>query len=113
MGKKLVDLSQSFGLETPLWPNFEDVKIERFHYHSKSGVLTQGITAPMHSSRHADSPIHKILLGNGIMVVKRSNYGNSPFVRALRSQPSRGRWLAHDAAAVFVVEPFQNGTVDG
>ena len=59
MGKvKLVDLSQSFGHGTPLWPYFPEVKIERFHYHAKSGVLTQWITAPMHCSTHADSPIH-------------------------------------------------------
>ena len=58
MGVKLVDLSQPFGHGTPLWPYFADVKIERFHYHAKSGVLTQWITAPMHVSTHADSPIH-------------------------------------------------------
>jgi len=55
---KLYDLSQSFGHGTPLWPYFPDVKVERFHYHAKSGVLTQWITAPMHCSTHADSPIH-------------------------------------------------------
>ena len=59
MGKvKLVDMSQPFGQGTPLWPYFPEVKIERFHYHAKSGVLTQWITAPMHCSTHADSPIH-------------------------------------------------------
>ena len=59
MGKvKLVDLSQPWGHGTPLWPYFSDVKIERFHYHAKSQVLTQWITAPMHCSTHADSPIH-------------------------------------------------------
>ena len=68
MGKtKLVDMSQPFGHGTPLWPYFPDVKIERFHYHAKSGVLTQWITAPMHCSTHADSPNHKLLLGNDIM----------------------------------------------
>jgi len=55
---KLYDLSHPFGHGTPLWPYFPDVKVERFHYHAKSGVLTQWITAPMHCSTHADSPIH-------------------------------------------------------
>ena len=58
--KKLVDLSQPFGFGVPLWPYFPDIKIERFHYHAKSGVLTQWLTTPMHVSTHADSPIHVI-----------------------------------------------------
>jgi kynurenine formamidase len=57
---KLYDLSQPFGHNVPLWPYFEDVKIERVHYHAKSGVLTQKITTVMHCSTHADSPAHVI-----------------------------------------------------
>ena len=50
MGKKrLVDLSHPFGDKAPLWPYFSDVKIERIHYHAKSGVLTQVITTTMRS----------------------------------------------------------------
>jgi kynurenine formamidase len=61
MGKvKLVDLSQPFGDKVPLWPYFPDVKIERFHYHAKSGVLSQQITTFMHCTTHADSPAHVI-----------------------------------------------------
>src|SRR5512141_2393002 len=57
---KLVDLSHPFGAGCPLWPYFEDVKIERVHYHAKSGVLSQKITTVMHCSTHADSPAHVI-----------------------------------------------------
>src|SRR5512136_36621 len=61
MGKvKLYDLSQPFGDKCPLWPYFEDVKIERVHYHAKSGVLSQRITTVMHCTTHADSPVHVI-----------------------------------------------------
>jgi kynurenine formamidase len=61
MGKvKLFDLSHPFGHNAPLWPYFEDVKIERIHYHAKSGVLTQRITTVMHCTTHADSPAHVI-----------------------------------------------------
>jgi len=42
----------------PLWPYFADVKIERMHYHAKSGVLSQVITTTMHCTTHADSPAH-------------------------------------------------------
>jgi len=57
---KLVDLSHPFGHNAPLWPYFEDVKIERVHYHAKSGVLSQRITTVMHCTTHADSPAHVI-----------------------------------------------------
>lgn len=61
MGKvKLYDLSQPFGDKCPLWPYFEDVKIERVHYHAKSGVLSQKVTTVMHCTTHADSPAHVI-----------------------------------------------------
>lgn len=61
MGKlKLVDLSHPFGDKAPLWPYFEDVKIERVHYHAKSGVLSQKVTTVMHCTTHADSPGHVI-----------------------------------------------------
>ena len=59
MGKvKLYDLSHPFGDKVPLWPYFADVKIERMHYHAKSGVLSQVITTTMHCTTHADSPAH-------------------------------------------------------
>jgi kynurenine formamidase len=60
MAMKLVDLSHPFGAGCPLWPYFEDVKIERVHYHAKSGVLSQKITTVMHCTTHADSPGHVI-----------------------------------------------------
>lgn len=59
-GVKLYDLSHPFGHNAPLWPYFPDVKIERFHYHAKSGVLSQQITTFMHCTTHADSPAHVI-----------------------------------------------------
>ncbi len=57
---KLVDLSHPFGDKAPLWPYFPDVKIERLHYHARSGVLTQQITTVMHCTTHSDSPAHVI-----------------------------------------------------
>lgn len=57
---RLYDLSHPFGDKVPLWPYFADVKIERMHYHAKSGVLSQVITTTMHCTTHADSPAHVI-----------------------------------------------------
>jgi kynurenine formamidase len=54
------DLSHPWGHNAPLWPYFPDVRIERFHYHAKSGVLSQQITTFMHCTTHSDAPAHVI-----------------------------------------------------
>ncbi len=60
IGLKFYDLSQPWGHDAPLWPYFPDVKIERFHYHAKSGVLSQQITTFMHCTTHTDAPAHVV-----------------------------------------------------
>ena len=60
MGLEFYDLSHPWGLGQPCWPYFEDVKIERLHGMSKSGVLTQRITTVMHSGTHIDAPAHVV-----------------------------------------------------
>jgi len=60
MGLEFYDLSHPWGLGQPCWPYFEDVKIERLHNMSKSGVLTQKITTVMHSGTHIDAPAHVV-----------------------------------------------------
>ena len=59
-GVQFFDLSHPWGHNAPLWPYFPDVKIERFHYHAKSGVLSQQITTFMHCTTHTDAPAHVI-----------------------------------------------------
>ena len=59
-GVRFFDLSHPFGSGAPLWPYFPDVRIERFHYHAKSGVLSQQITTFMHCTTHTDAPAHVI-----------------------------------------------------
>jgi kynurenine formamidase len=54
------DLSHPWGHNTPCWPYFEDVKIERLHGMAKSRVLTQKITTVMHSGTHIDAPAHVV-----------------------------------------------------
>ena len=60
MGLEFYNLSHRFGYQSPNWPYFEDVKIERIHYMAKSGVLTQRITTVMHSGTHIDAPAHVV-----------------------------------------------------
>lgn len=75
MGKEvLVDLSHPFGDKCPLWPYFQDVKIERMHYMAKSGVLSQYITTTMHCTTHSDSPAHVFEGGRYTHELPLSNY---------------------------------------
>ena len=60
MGLEFYNLSHRFGYQSPNWPYFEDVKIERIHYMAKSGVLSQRITTGMHNTTHIDAPAHVI-----------------------------------------------------
>ena len=60
MGLSFYNLSHRFGYQSPNWPYFEDVKIERIHYMAKSGVLSQRITASMHNTTHIDAPAHVV-----------------------------------------------------
>ena len=60
MGLEFYNLSHRFGYQSPNWPYFEDVKIERIHYMAKSGVLSQRITTTMHNTTHIDAPAHVV-----------------------------------------------------
>jgi len=60
MGLSFYSLSHRFGYQSPNWPYFEDVKIERIHYMAKSGVLSQRITTSMHNTTHIDARAHVV-----------------------------------------------------
>jgi kynurenine formamidase len=68
------DLSHPWGHNAPLWPYFPDVKIERFHYMAKSGVLSQQITTFMHCTTHTDAPAHVVEGARFIDEVPLSSY---------------------------------------
>jgi kynurenine formamidase len=74
------DLSHPWGVNAPLWPYFPDIKIERFHYHAKSGVLSQQITTFMHCTTHTDAPAHVIEGTRFIDEVPLSSYFGSGVV---------------------------------
>ncbi|MCO5066756.1 MAG: cyclase family protein [Rhizobiaceae bacterium] len=60
MGLEFYNLSHRFGYQSPNWPYFPDVKIERIHYMAKSGVLSQMITTSMPNTTHIDAPAHVV-----------------------------------------------------
>ena len=72
MGLEFYNLSHRFGFQSPNWPYFEDVKIERIHYMAKSGVLSQRITTSMHNTTHIDAPARPFLVFLGQVRMKRT-----------------------------------------
>jgi len=82
------DLSHPYGHNAPLWPYFPDIKIERFHYHAKSGVLTQQITTYMHVTTHSDAPAHVIEGTRYIDEVPLSSYFGTGVVVSI----PKGKW---------------------
>lgn len=100
MGQKLVDLSHPFGDKVPLWPYFADVKIERMHYHAKSGVLSQVITTTMHCTTHADSPAHVFEGGMYTDEIPLDSYYGTGVVVDI----PKGKW------GVITAEDLENAT---
>jgi kynurenine formamidase len=82
------DLSHPYGHGAPLWPYFPDIKIERFHYHAKSGVLTQQITTYMHVTTHSDAPAHVIEGTRYIDEIPLSSYFGTGVVVSI----PKGKW---------------------
>jgi kynurenine formamidase len=65
-GLKFYELSHRWGYNSPTFPGYEDVKLERITYHAKHGVMTQKITAIMHVSTHVNAPIHLVPGAKGV-----------------------------------------------
>lgn len=58
MSKVFIDLTHPFSAEIPRWPYFDKPVIDNAHSMAKGGVLTQKITATMHTGTHCDAPRH-------------------------------------------------------
>ena len=59
-GLAFVELSHPWGMYTPIFPGYEEIKLERITYHAKHGVMTHKITTIFHTSTHVNAPIHLI-----------------------------------------------------
>jgi len=99
-GLRFYDLSHPWGHNAPLWPYFPDVKIERFHYHAKSGVLSQQITTFMHCTTHTDAPAHVVEGTRFIDEVPLSSYFGTGVVVSIPKE----KW------EVITAEDLENAT---
>jgi kynurenine formamidase len=57
-GLEFYELSHEWGMYTPIFPGYEEIKLERLTYHAKHGVMTHKITTIFHTSTHVNAPIH-------------------------------------------------------
>src|ERR1700709_48238 len=89
-GLQFFALSPPWGHDAPLWPYFPDVKIERFHYMAKSGVLSQQINTFMHCTTHTDAPAHVVEGTRFMDEVPLSSYFGSGVVVSLPTE----KWAA-------------------
>src|SRR5258708_13396940 len=65
-GLELYELSHRWRMYTPIFPGYEEIKLERITHHAKQGVMTHKITTIFHTSTHLNAPIHlvPIVLGS-------------------------------------------------
>lgn len=74
---EFIDLSQSFGRNTPLWPwpgQMVDIQIERVAYLERDQKLTTKITTKMHAATHTDAPAHVLQNGKYIDEMPLSSF---------------------------------------
>src|SRR6204780_5229720 len=59
-GLELYQLSHRWGMYTPIFPGYEEIKLERITHHAKQGVMTHKITTIFHTSTHVNAPLHLV-----------------------------------------------------
>ena len=59
-GLELYELSHRWGMYTPIFPGYEEIKLERITHHAKQGVMTHKIITIFHTSTHLNAPIHLV-----------------------------------------------------
>jgi kynurenine formamidase len=57
-GLEFHELSHPWGMYMPIFPGYEDIKLERITYHAKHGVMTHKIVTIFHTSTHVNAPVH-------------------------------------------------------
>jgi kynurenine formamidase len=57
-GLQFYELSHPWGMYTPIFPGYEEIKLERITYHAKQGVMTHKIVTIFHTSTHVNAPVH-------------------------------------------------------
>src|SRR3974377_1679647 len=59
-GLAFVELSHPWGMYTPIFPGYEEIKLDTIPHHAKQEMMTHKITTIFHTSTHVNAPIHLI-----------------------------------------------------
>jgi kynurenine formamidase len=87
-GMQFYELSHPWGAYSPIFPGYEEVKLERITYHAKHGVMTQKVVTIMHVSTHVNAPIHLIAEAATVGMLELQRFFGSGVVISV----PKGKW---------------------
>src|SRR3972149_912137 len=87
-GVHLYELSNPWGYNIPMWPAYDDVKLERISRHGRHGVMTQKLTAVFHASTHVNAPVHLVPGAQGVGQIALERFFGTAVVLGI----PRGKW---------------------
>ena len=87
-GLEFYELSHPWGMYTPIFPGYEEIKLERITYHAKQGVMTHKITTIFHTSTHVNAPIHLLPGAEGVGELALQRFFGTGVVLSI----PKGKW---------------------
>src|SRR4029450_2436469 len=87
-GLEFYELSHPWGMYTPIFPGYEEIRLERITYHAKQGVMTHKITTIFHTSTHVNAPIHLLPGKAGVGELALARFFGSGVVLSV----PKGKW---------------------
>ncbi len=100
-GLAFVELSHPWGMYTPIFPGYEEIKLERITHHAKQGVMTHKIITIFHTSTHVNAPIHLIQRGAYVGDVPVDRFFGSGVILSV----PKARWELVTAADLQKAKP--------
>jgi kynurenine formamidase len=87
-GLMLYELSNPWGYNIPVWPAYDDVKLERISRHGKHGVMTQKFTTVFHVSTHVNAPLHLVPGAQGVGQIPMEKFFGTGVIVGI----PKGKW---------------------
>ena len=99
-GLEFYELSHRWGMYTPIFPGYEEIKLQRITHHAKQGVMTHKITTIFHTSTHVNAPLHLVPGAAGIGELKLDRFFGTGVVLAIPKDTSPGTTSSAIATSV-------------
>jgi len=100
-GMQFYELSHPWGMYSPIFPGYEEVKLERITYHAKHGVMTQRVVTIMHVSTHVNAPIHLIPAAAAVGMLELQRFFGTGVVLSI----PKGKWESVEPADLEKAAP--------